>query len=282
MKKLFSGRVGKGPRHERSYAAVSALVGWVARLRLPSFVLQPFLRRFVQSFEVDLGLIDRPLESFVSVDDFFTRDLRPGVRPIDGRANAVLSPADGRVHNFGFIEDGVLLQAKGIPYSLEALLTDPLEAERFRGGSYLTVYLSPRDCHHVFAPMAGSLRRAVHVPGRLFPVREPIVSTVQGLYTRNERVVTLLDAGDHQLAVVLVAATNVGNITLLPEARLGAPRPYLTNRGLSPAVGVAAGQKLGTFHLGSTVVLVFSKPVTWREGLLGASVCYGEALGSWG
>jgi phosphatidylserine decarboxylase len=256
---------------------ISYIVGWCTRLRLPKFLLLPILRRYVKTYQVDLDVIDRPLKDYVSVDDFFTRDLLPSARPIACCDGAVVSPADGRIHNLGWIEDGIVLQAKGVPYSLEALLADPADAALFKQGSYLTVHLSPRDCHHVFAPVTGRLRSATHVAGALFPVREPYASQRIGLYAKNERLVAQLDSDQGPVAVVMVGALNVGNMELCADPGLVGRRSGFSRRSYD-GLPIAGGQKLGTFHLGSTVVLLLSKRVQWRAALQGAGILYGESL----
>ena len=128
------------------------------------------MRAFAWHYQVDLSEAEREsLDDYRSFNDFFTRRLKPGARPVAEDERAVVSPADGYLSQFGVVEDGRLLQAKGHRFSVAALLTDAELARRYKGGAYAIVYLSPRDYHRVHAPAAGRLARTIEVPGRLLP-----------------------------------------------------------------------------------------------------------------
>lgn len=263
---------------ERLGNPISYLVGRIVRWRLPRPILQPLLRAYIRHYQVDLSLIDRPLHDFTSIDDFFTRDLKPELRPIEFAPDKVVSPVDGRVHNFGHIEEGTLLQAKGVSYKLATLLGDSQLASQFAGGSYLTIYLSPRDCHHVFSPETGHVHSAAHIPGKLFPVREPFASQLSGLYARNERAVITQHTARGPVATVLVGALNVGNLELPFDRELCVARAGHARQEYSH-VHLKRGEKIGTFHLGSTVVVLYPQRVEWAPEIAGRQVCYGEVLG---
>ena len=153
------------------------------------------------------------LSAFAHFNDFFTRALKDGARPLDSTPGAVLCPADGAVSQLGKIEQGRVFQAKGHSFSvIELLGGDSERAAAFMGGDFATIYLSPKDYHRVHMPLAGTLREMVYVPGRLFSVNQTTAENVPELFARNERVVCLFDTERGPMAVVLVGAMIVASI----------------------------------------------------------------------
>ncbi|MEX2569831.1 MAG: archaetidylserine decarboxylase [Gemmatimonadota bacterium] len=268
---------------------LSRAFGALADLPLPRPARVPVLRAFARSVGIDISEVERPLEEYATLNDFFVRRLRPGVRRWPDEPDALASPVDGIVGRSGTVESGVAIQAKGHTYSVADLLADPEEASRFEGGVFLTLYLSPRHYHRIHTPAAGTIPRATYVPGRLLPVNEPAVMHVPGLFVRNERLVCYLDVGRGRTAIVAVGAYNVGRISAsFDPGWAGAGRgPSVTNRRptapperrYDPPRPVAAGDEIMAFHLGSTVVLLFEPGVRLRSGLRpGAELQVGEAL----
>jgi len=132
--------------------------------------------------------------AYPTFNAFFTRPLRADARPVDTAKDAVVSPVDGAVSQIGAIHSGRIFQAKGQGFSALELLGGSVDDARlFEEGSYATLYLSPRDYHRIHMPVAGGLRRMLHVPGRLFSVNPPTTRAVPRLFARNERVVSLFD-----------------------------------------------------------------------------------------
>lgn len=234
----------------------STFVGWGARRRVPRALRTPLYGAFARAVRVQLDEAGAPLPSYPSFGDFFARTLRPGARPVD--AAPLVSPCDGAVAASGRVEDGMLVQAKGRDYSLAELLTVPSLAASLAGGQYLTIYLSPRDYHRVHAPAAARLRAYHYVPGRRWPVSPRFARSVDRLLAVNERVVIELASAWGPCAVVMVAATAVGNVWLAHKG--GDTRDWRTDgeprHVTMPPADVAAGDELGAFLLGSTVVLV--------------------------
>ncbi|MBK8597212.1 MAG: phosphatidylserine decarboxylase [Holophagales bacterium] len=240
--------------------AGSALVGVAAAATLPRSLREPLLGRFAASFGVDLSEAGKPIGEYTSFLDFFTRRLKPGLRPQDPTVDGGLnSPVDGALIASGRIEAGTLLQAKGLPYRMDELLAaDPL-APRFEGGAYATLYLSPRDYHRIHVPCTGRVLAVGRVEGELWPVNEASTAFTPGLYVRNRRAYWIAEGtGEDEgldVAAVMVAATHVGGVVVDPrwlEGRSLAPRDRLSVAGLP----CAPGDDLGTFELGSTVVLL--------------------------
>jgi phosphatidylserine decarboxylase len=223
--------------------------------------------------------------AYPSFNAFFTRELRPGARPIAEAHGAVSCPADGEISQIGSVSQGLLVQAKAWDYTLRDLLGgDCRLAAEFAEGSYATIYLSPRDYHRVHMPLTGTLRRMIHVPGRLFSVNQTTTETLPRLFARNERVVSLFDTDRGPMAVILVGAFFVGSMdmvwagTVAPEHRRATVWDYAGRT----EVRLERGAEMGRFNMGSTVILLLgSDRVQWAEAARpGTTVRMGDPLGT--
>ncbi len=217
----------------------------------------------------------RPVTEYKTLDALFTRELKCGVRPIEADPQTLISPADSTLESHGSILQETLIQAKGIEYDLQRLLNGDPRGERFANGSYITLYLSPHDYHRVHFPVSGAVVGFEHIPGTLFPVGTFSRNTVPSLYARNERVVTYIETQHGLVAVVMVAAMGVGNMTLSYDTV-----PLITDFGAK--VPCTRGEELGVFHLGSTVVLLFEEGrLDPLETPRGTSLTMGSTLAHW-
>jgi phosphatidylserine decarboxylase len=266
----------------------TAFIHWLARVQ-NSLVRSALIKGFLKLYpQVDLGEAERTqVEQYASFNDFFTRALRTGARPIEVADTALVSPVDGRVSQAGTIEEGHLLQAKGHGYSAEALLGSAARAEPFRGGRFATIYLAPFNYHRIHMPVAGTLREAVHVPGALYSVNQVTAENVPGLFARNERVVCMFDTPYGPLAMVLVGALFVGSVSVVWQAGEVTPAkprpPYPTPLSLpSPAPALAKGEEMGRFNMGSTVILLLPPGMAeWEASLVaGEPLRLGERIGT--
>lgn len=258
----MSDRLAVLPQYVLPKRALTQFAGALARRSLGDFT-QYKIRRFVARYGVDMSEAAEPdLTRYLTFNDFFTRALKPGVRPL-AQADFVC-PVDGRISQLGAIDGEQLLQAKGHVYSTTALLGgDATEAARYRDGSFATIYLSPRDYHRIHMPCAGRLRSMVYVPGDLFSVNPTTARGVPGLFARNERVVCLFDGAHGPFALVLVGATIVGSMATVWHGVVNPPRARHIRRwdytAQQPPIELQAGDEMGRFLLGSTVVLLFPK-----------------------
>lgn len=241
------------------------------------------VQAFARHFGIDMDEAEHPIEHYESILELFTRRLKPGLRVLDPDPSALLCPVDGKLDAFGTIRDGTLVQAKGRSYTLSALLTDEASARRFEGGSYLTLYLSPRDYHRVHAPAAVGVRSALHVPGALWPVNQSAVREVDGLFAKNERLVLDLEcAALGDLAYVMVGATNVGHMRVYfdDEVVTNVPGPTIGRKTYAPPRPLGRGAELGVFEMGSTVILAMTERVKLEPSLSsGMSIRVGQRLG---
>jgi phosphatidylserine decarboxylase len=256
----------------------------MADVPVPPFLRESLYGAFASIAGIDLAEAGNPLREYRTFDEFFIRRLRPGLREWPADDAALGSPVDGTIGETGTIRDGVLLQAKGQPYSAAALLDDEAEAGRYDGGGFLTLYLSPRDYHRIHAPASGRVSKARHIPGRLLPVNEPAIHHVASLFPRNERVVCYIDGEAGRTAVVAVGAFNVGRIEVVFDSRWRSNRRGAASRDVlyDPPHGIDRGDELMIFHLGSTVVLLLEpERARFAEGLrTGAHIRLGQAIGS--
>jgi phosphatidylserine decarboxylase len=259
-------------------------IGWLSRRRVPRPLRGPIYGGFARYAGADLSQLDRPIDAFERFDDFFTRPLKSGARPLAADDVSVLSPVDGTISEIGIAEGGRMIQCKGLDYTVRGLLADANEARSFEGGAYACLYLAPRDYHRIHSPVKGRIAGYRHIPGAFFPVNPLSVRNVAGLFSINERLVTYIDSDAGRVAVVKVAATGVGHITLSYDSevwshrtgsagRLGSARKYGQPRP------VAAGEELGMFHLGSTVIVLFEPGRVELQGTPGKAVRMGERLG---
>ncbi|MDX9873908.1 MAG: archaetidylserine decarboxylase [Spongiibacteraceae bacterium] len=263
---------------------LSRLVGRIAASRTP-WVKNTFIDWFIKRYGVDMSEAAEPdPRAYASFNEFFTRPLRDGARPLDPDPRAVLCPSDGVISQVGHITAGSILQAKGHSYTTRELLGGKAElAEQFADGAFATMYLSPKDYHRVHMPVDGRLTGTLYVPGQLFSVNQQTADNVPNLFARNERLVCLFDTPHGPMAMVLVGAMIVAGIETVWAGQVAPPPRVPTWRSYEPAapVELARGAEMGRFMLGSTVIILFARDVVqWRESLGPLSpVCMGESLG---
>lgn len=224
------------------------------------------IRWFIKQYNVNM---DEALHSdpshFKTFNEFFVRELKADARPISDGDSLITHPADACVSQFGPIQDGKLIQAKGHHFTaVELLGGDAKLAQEFEDGEFATLYLSPRDYHRVHMPCDGVLRQMIYVPGDLFSVNPLTAENVPNLFARNERVVCIFDTEFGPMAQVLVGATIVGSIELVWSGTVTPPRGNTVYRWDYPAQGntsvvLKKGQEMGRFKLGSTVINLFAK-----------------------
>ncbi|HVP30791.1 MAG TPA: archaetidylserine decarboxylase [Myxococcota bacterium] len=267
-------------------SALSHLAGRVASLRLPRPLARLVVVSFGRAVGVDFGEVRDPIASFRSLQDFFTRALAPGARPVDDAPDAFVAPCDGAFGASGRIEQGRLLQVKGRPYSLAELLGDEADARRFEGGSFVTLYLSPRDYHRFHAPCALRVTRLRRLPGALWPVNRLGVEGIEALFARNERLCAFFarpgNAGE-PLCIVAVGATIVGKVRVTFDDLRTHERPaeVVEHRYGDAGPRLAKGEEWGRFEFGSTLVVVAAAgAVTPAPGPPGTPVRLGTRIGT--
>jgi phosphatidylserine decarboxylase len=199
--------------------------------------------------------LDRPLAEFRSLNELFTRGLRPDCRPILDSNTQLLCPCDSTIQDVGRLKENTLLTVKGFEYTLESLLP-AMNVERFRSGAFAIFFLSPADCHRVFAPAAGGIREVRHVPGRRLLVHPPYQRREFPVFTLNERVIFDLTTTFGDCVLVLVAGWGVGHITHPFDLSLRSSRRNITCRQFTTPRRIERGEWIATFELGSTVILI--------------------------
>ena len=278
----MSDRLAVLPQYLLPKRALTVAAGALASLR-GGALSHAVIRRFIARYGVDMSeAADPRVEAYASFNEFFTRPLKSGARPV---ANAPwLCPVDGAISQFGPIAGDQIFQAKGHHYSSRALVGgDAQLATQFDDGAFATLYLSPKDYHRIHMPCAGALRRMIHVPGELFSVNPVTARGVPGLFARNERVVCVFDSTHGPFVLALVGATIVGSMATVWHGVVNPPRPGRVREWTyaGDQVVLERGAEMGRFLLGSTVVLLFPKDTLsfnpqWAPG---GAIRMGEAMG---
>jgi phosphatidylserine decarboxylase len=277
----MSDRLAVLPQYLLPKQLLTVLAGRVARARGGRLTTR-LISWFVRRYGIDMNEAAHPdIASYATFNDFFTRALKDGVRPL-ARAT-LICPVDGTISQLGALRGDQLLQAKGHHYSSTALLGgDAALAALFEDGLFATLYLSPKDYHRIHMPCDGRLRRMIYVPGDLFSVNPTTARAVPGLFARNERVVCVFDSSCGLFALILVGATIVGSMATVWHGVVNAQRGGQLRewRYDEPTVQLQQGQEMGRFLLGSTVLLLFPQgPLqfnpAWKPG---ATVRLGEAM----
>jgi phosphatidylserine decarboxylase len=281
------GRAFVALQHLLPQHGISRLVLAATRSRWPAFK-NALIRLFVKGFRPDMSDAVEPLPTaYPSFNEFFTRALRPGSRPVDADPRSIVSPVDGTVSEAGLLTEDRILQAKGHDYTLRALLAGSGEWERsFAGGTFATIYLAPYNYHRIHMALDGELRESFYVPGRLFSVNRTTAQLVPGLFSRNERVFCGFDSGGMPWAIILVGALNVGSMATVWHGDVTPRRhrvvtPLPVTDVLAP-VNLAKADEMARFNMGSTVILLFPPGAAeWTASLSAGKVLrMGERIGT--
>lgn len=268
---------------------LSFITGWLVRLHLPSALNEWLKVRFVEVFGIDMTEAAHPLTTFRCIEDVFTRALKPGMRPVRG---AVCSPADGILSISDSVTDGDrATQVKGLTYSLRDLaFGQGKTSSDFKPSWFFTVYLAPHNYHRVHSPFTGTVTRLRYIPGRLWPVNQYFVHKMKNLFNLNERLVFEIDVdGGGKAWVVMVGAFNVGRMVtpLAPDFVTNSLKRQWGSNTIhewAPTSGqtLNAGAELGTFMLGSTVVVICDEKLIKRYPLVQSQakrpILMGESL----
>lgn len=262
-------------------SALSTVVGKATRLPVPAAIHQAAMRLFAKRYDVNLEEAEGTIEDYPTMGAFFTRKLKPGRRTIDMGQKVVASPVDAHVSQIGQIERGACLQAKGISFPVDKLLGDARRALDFDGGSFATLYLSPRDYHRFHSPLPGFITGYQYLPGEFWPVNGMSVRTKDALFAINERLVTYLDTPAGACAYIAVGATCVSRIhAAYDELVTHQGQPAKAHTYPRP-IAIEKGAEIGMFEMGSTVIMLFQRgKVTWEPSLLPDSpVVLGQRIG---
>ncbi|TQF72900.1 archaetidylserine decarboxylase [Pseudoalteromonas luteoviolacea] len=246
------------PKH-----AISRLVGKLAAAQAGALTTQ-LIKLFIKQYKIDMSeaLYEDPAH-YKTFNEFFTRPLKPGIRPLASEAHILAHPVDGAISQLGDVVDGQIIQAKGHDYSLQTLLGgSEQDVAPYDGGKFATIYLAPKDYHRIHMPVDGVLRKMIYVPGDLFSVNPLTAQNVPNLFARNERVVAIFDTEIGPLSMVLVGATIVASIETIWAGTVTPPAGKDIFSWNYPAEGDNAvklkkGEEMGRFKLGSTVILAW-------------------------
>ena len=257
------------------------LCGLVADAQLPRFLLTLLIRLFSWKYGVNLKEASKQVSEYRNFNEFFTRKLLPDARSLDPDTESVLSPVDGILGESGNINNGVLIQAKGLEYRLADLLKDPERTKFYDGGVFITIYLAPYNYHRIHSMVSGEVREFCYIPGDLWTVSPLGVHHVPGLFARNERLTTYFETEKGECALVKIGATVVGRIRVvyhdLTSNRPGAAFQKIV---LTSPFRVERGDEVGLFELGSTVICLFPPgQIELNELKIEQEILLGQAIG---
>jgi phosphatidylserine decarboxylase len=241
---------------------VSRLTGRFAK----SSLSRRWIPRFAAMYKIPVEEAEMRIEDYRSLNDFFTRRLKPGRRPIDSSPDSLVSPVDARITGCGVIKDGLMLEIKGQDYTVDELLGGSPRISQYLHGYFWVLYLSPTDYHRIHSPCDGDIVESEHIPGRVYPVNEFGLTSMRRVLSRNERLVTYIRNEVGETAVVKVGALNVSSIKYVD------PMPHNLHRG----------DELAYFEFGSTIVLLTQDGTLQPRADLkvGDKVKMGEKLGA--
>ncbi|EKD53672.1 MAG: hypothetical protein ACD_60C00162G0027 [uncultured bacterium] len=243
------------------------------------------IKRLIRKYQVNVheALLEN-IADYPTFNSFFIRQLKPALRPLAKEEEVITSPVDGYVSQIGRIKEQAIFQAKKFYFDTSTLLGGFEKlACLFTNGHFATFYLAPHNYHRVHMPLAGTLRKTIYIPGKLFSVNAETTQKVPQLFTRNERLVCLFDTAVGPMAMVLVGAMLVGHIETVwpmpPRSKKIAVQDYLET------IYLEKGAELGYFKMGSTVIVLFAKDqIEWENRLTEtltetSTVKMGEAIG---
>lgn len=256
------------PQHTLSF-----LFGVWAHLKKPLWFKNWMIQHFINKYHVDMSeaIKSKPAD-YIDFHQFFTRHLKPELRPIAHGEKSIISPVDGCISQIGSINDGKIIQAKGFDFTVEELFGgDTKLADQFFAGTFSTLYLAPKDYHRVHMPFAGKLKKMIYIPGHLFSVNQVTTQSVSNLFARNERVVCIFETAFGVMAIVFVGALIVGSISTVWEKNITSKHHKITsidydNHDNAEKIILERGDELGYFTLGSTVILLFAPNMSvWHD-----------------
>lgn len=263
---------------------LSRLMGRLTHCRNPTFK-NLFIRAITRAYDVNLDeALEPDINTYGCFNEFFTRPLKPEARPVTQAKGALVSPADGFLSQAGTIDEGRIIQAKGRNYGVADLLGgDAARAAPFLGGTFATIYLSPRDYHRLHMPLAGTLQEMVHIPGRLFSVNDATARGVPNLFARNERVAAMFTTEAGPMALILVGAIFVASIETVWHGVVTPPTTAREQgwRYAPDTIRLDRGAEMGRFNMGSTIIVLFGQDaISWSPSLQpGAVMRMGETIG---
>jgi phosphatidylserine decarboxylase len=258
---------------------ISFLFGLLAQVSWPGFVVREVIRGFARIYKIDLYEAEKEVHEYKNLDDFFTRKLKVGIRPI---GKGIVHPADSDLTQSGKMGGETLIQAKGMLYSLKDFIQNEEMTQKLLNGYFFLYYLCPTDYHRVHSPVDGHITDIHYIPGKLWPVNKWSTTNIKNLFAINERVVVNIQTPTGVCSLVFVGATNVGKMTLTFD------KDVITNKFLDrnpikkkydKPIQISKGDDLGAFHMGSTVVMVYeNKMFTQDAKFVSGKVRMGESL----
>lgn len=222
---------------------VTKLIGKATKMKASKMLIKPYSKMY----KINLNEVEKDIKEYGTLNEFFTRKLKENAREIE--KEEVVSPVDGWIKEAGIIEKGKMIQVKGVTYNIKNLLGDKRSWEEFEGGTYVNIYLSPKNYHRIHSPIEGTIRKYEHIEGKLYPVNKLGIENVEELYSKNERVNVYLSNDTYNVAMANVGALIVGSVQMKDVS-------IEKNKIKQRTKKINKGEEIGHFEFGSTVVLM--------------------------
>lgn len=230
-----------------------------------SRISKPLIKPFASFYHIQVEEAEYPMNQYKSLNDFFTRSLQPGKRPIDSSPNTLISPVDSVLSDSGIINTQQQFIVKDKTYSLTSLLGDSEKAARYTNGYYYLFYLSPRHYHHFHYPISGMLLNRYALGSTSYPVNDLGIRMRKDVFSYNHRVISELSTDFGHVAIVKVGALNVNSVRIADSE---------TN--------CVKGQDFGHFAFGSTVILFIEQNNSFSPREMSfTEVQVGDRIGEW-
>ncbi len=266
-----------------SLPVFSRIFGYFAAVKFPSFIMQPIIKKYINAFNINTDEIEKPVNEYKSLSDFFIRNLKSDARPVDKGENTLTSPVDCLLISFGKVDENLnALQIKGNSYSVERLLKGKYDTDLLKDGYYFQFYLSPKDYHHIHFPFDAKVENAYYSKGRLLPVNPFALNNYKELFAVNERITMTLTHDKASVPTVFVGAYNVGKIGLSFSEFVSNSSVFRKSGKIETKGYIGKkGDKLGYFLMGSTVVMFFPKNTIEPLVSVGDVLQMGQTFAKW-
>ena len=263
---------------------LSSFIYTIASIHIPLKARKRILKYLAKRLNITVEEAEYPIHKYKTINQLFTRGLKKDARPIDSNTLSIVSPVDGKIIGYGQLSkttDTLPSPLKGHYFNIDELIGTHLSS-KLNSYSYVSIYLSPSDCHRIMSPIEGNITDSHYIKGHLYPVREPYISNTPNIYNRNERSIVTVSNNTCRIHCVAVAAVNVSKIdcTFDPSFIKEAQKKDMFSKKYVPSIHVSKAEWIQTFLLGSTIVLIIDQPITFSKNMNHhACIKYGMTMG---
>ena len=262
-------------------SVISQGFGKFASKEFPTWIQKIINSSYVGLMGLDMGEFHAS-STYKSLNALFTRRLKVD-RRFSLEAEDFISPCDSQITECGTITDDYALQIKGMRYKCADFIGDEFSKEEksiIDDGTFVNCYLSPKDYHRYHIPTNLKVLKAVHIPGKFYPVNVPSLKKRLNLFIENERVVILCETtSGKKFYMVLVSALNVGVMQVSFEPKIQTNAVATTPQAYNfKDLFLDKGSDFGCFEMGSTIIILAEKDMLCLKVKAGEDVSYGQTI----